>query len=81
MGLIQIPPEILDKKERSYRVARATDIKSLARHLLLNSYAAGTATQRLTPGAAFDVAQAFADEQARRLPQFETADGSEKTDE
>jgi hypothetical protein len=78
VNLIQIPQEIVDKQVKADTTARVADIKSLARHLFVNSYAAGSPACRIDVTQAFDLAEAFAAEQASRYPKFETATGEKK---
>lgn len=54
--------------------ARIADTKNLARTLFSNSYFGGR-TDRLSDREAFDLADGFMREQAKRFPKNETADG------
>jgi hypothetical protein len=78
MGLIQIPQEIVDKQLKADQTATVADTKSLARHLFVNSYAAGSPACRLDATHAFDLAESFQAEQAFRYPKHETATGETK---
>jgi len=75
---ILIPTAILDRVVKEDAQTRAADIKQLARHILLNSYASGNPVCRVSPEEAFSRAFAFHDTQAELFPKYETSTGDAK---